>query len=425
VGSDDTVFPIQIHPYASVLDWLNYRYYNWSGRIFSESFVYVFSQIPLAFWKAVSLIIYGIMSGTIFLYYKLFANKQSSGKDYIMLGLALTLPLLMDTNVFFDGTLWVTGSMNYFWITAFGLVAFYPVAYYFVRNRAPHWTITILGILGAIVAASSQEQIGIVLLMLSVILTIYKFIISSKHGLKKIPTYMIIFCIVFCVFLFVSLLAPGNGVRLKAETLRWLPDFYTTPLIQHVNYGYRWLLDAFVNHTGFLLVGSWGLLIALFAKKENKDKLDYVITFMLTLVCFFSLAKGFIAVGYWSNFYATWKPQLPSRLSQLIFLPWTLALFTTIIAPAILYRNKTKGYLLGLLYCAVIASIAMITLSPTMYASGVRTLYVPSVILLLIFYMLLDNILDKYKKSRYLSIGLIVSIAVSQYILMLMLMRLH
>jgi len=67
----------------------------------------------------------------------------------------------------------------------------------------------------------------------------------------------------------------------------------------------------------------------------------------------------------------------------------------------------------------------MITLSPTMYASGVRTLYVPSVILLLIFYMLLDNILDKYKKSRYLSIGLIVSIAVSQYILMLMLMRLH
>ncbi|MDB5161609.1 MAG: hypothetical protein JWM52_117, partial [Candidatus Saccharibacteria bacterium] len=46
-GSDDVVFQKQISPYATVFDWVNYRYHSWSGRIFAESFVYIFSPLPI------------------------------------------------------------------------------------------------------------------------------------------------------------------------------------------------------------------------------------------------------------------------------------------------------------------------------------------------------------------------------------------
>ncbi len=77
IGSDDTVFPVQTHPYANVFDWVSYRYLNWSGRIFSEAFVYIFIHLPFIFWKIASILIYSLFVLAVFGYYRLFAQNRS------------------------------------------------------------------------------------------------------------------------------------------------------------------------------------------------------------------------------------------------------------------------------------------------------------------------------------------------------------
>jgi len=418
-GSDDTIFQTQIQPYHTVFDWLSYRYANWSGRIFSESFVYVFSHLSVWAWRIVTILLFAAFSGVLFMYYRLFTKERNRRKDLITLVLAIILPFLMDTGTLFDGIFWVTGAINYFWMTTLTLVAFYPIAHYTVQRFHPHWLVTILSLISGIIAASSQEQAGLVLVSLSFIFTAYLLVATLRHTFKKIPLYLFVFCIVFTTSLFISISAPGNKIRLQEETLVWLPDYYTTPLPQHIEYAYRWFLDAIINHTGFLLVGSWLLLLLLFIKKQSKDLLDRICIVGLGIFFILTLTKGFDATAYWFTFYATWHPQIPHKFSFLVLIPWTIVLLATMAAPIILYRKNIRGYLVAILYAATFLSTALLTLSPTMYASGVRILFTPSIVLIMIIYFLFAAVYDTYKQQR-IEAGLLLvsSLVASQYILL-------
>ena len=420
LGSDDTVFPVQIQPYPTVFDWVNYRYHNWSGRIFAESFVYIFSPAPLYLWKIVSVFMYALCTGVLFAYSKLISRNTSNHKDYLILGLCLLVPYFMDPGVLMGSTLWVTGSMNYFWIATLGLAGFYPILYYVILHRAPRWPLTLVGLISGTIAACSQEQVGLVLVTFTGIFVIYQLYEYSRKHTERFPVYILVFLALFAAFFLISVLAPGNDVRVEQETITWLPDFHSVTLFQHINYGYRWLLEGLLNKTGFLLIGAWVLLLALFAKKPKKDKWDLLIIILLAVSLLFSLAKGHESIAYWFNFYATWKPSLPSRINYLAFVPWTTILLATITAPLILYRKTSvkKGIVLSLLFCAAIASTAVITLSPTMYASGIRTLYVPSFVLAIALLVLSIQVIDKFKKVNYIVIIAFLALAISAYVLL-------
>lgn len=412
--TDDIIFQTQILPYHTIFDWVIYRYQNWSGRIFPESFVYIFSTAPLYLWKIVTIVVYAVFTAMIFLYYRLFDSNRNKQKDLIMLTLAFCIPFLMHTDVLRFGIFWVTGSMNYFWIATLGLVGFYPIAYYVARRRLAHWVVIALGMLASIIASCSQEQVGIILAGLSFAFLLYELYERKKKN-SPLPVYLIIATAVIIASFLVGVLAPGNAIRLKLETLHWLPDFYTIALSQHIEYGYRWFLEATINHTGFLLAISWGLLALLFIKKQNKTKLQNVATYMLVFFCLAIPLNVYSPIGYWFNFYATWKPTLPNILSYVTFIPWLFALIGTIAAPIILYGRENKGRLISLLYLAAFASIGLLTMSPTMYASGWRILFVPSVVLVLITYLLVSEVIDKYAKYKYHLATAIIVIALLDY----------
>lgn len=413
--TDDTIFQHQILPYHTLFDWVIYRYQNWSGRIFPEAFVYIFSPAPIYFWKIVSIVTYAVFTAMIFLYYRLFYNNRNKQKDLLMLALAFCVPFLMHTDVLRFGIFWVTGSMNYFWIATLGLIGFYPIAYYVARRRLAHRVVIGLGMLASIVASCSQEQVGAILAGLSFAFLLYEVYRRKKKN-SPLSTYLIIATAVIIVSFLIGVLAPGNAVRLKLETLHWLPDFYTIALPQHIEYGYRWFLEATVNHTGLLLTISWGLLALLFIKKQNKTKLQNITTYFLIILCLITLAKGYQPIGYWFNFYATWKPKLPNMLSYLTFTPWLVALIGTIAAPIILFGKENKGRLISLLYIAAFASIGLLTTSPTMYASGWRTLFVPSVVFILITYLLLSEVIDKYARNKHILSSIIALFALFGYV---------
>jgi len=416
IGSDDTVFPVQILPFHTVFDWIQYRYTTWSGRIFSEGFVYLFSPAPFIYWQLVMIAMYGIFSAMIFTYYRLFTTKRTPVKDYLMLAVALCLPFLVDRAVLQDSTIWMTGSIVYFWMTALALIAFYPIAYYIRLKKRPSWPITAAGVLSSIIAASSQEQVGVALCALSFTFIVYSFISGLKQGEKVIPWYAIILFAITVLAFAVSYLAPGNDARLHLELAQWLPDLYTTPIAERALYSYRWILEALINHSGYLLVASWLLMIGLFFAKIKKGIIDHLVMLCLLVMSILMLTKGTDITIFWFEFYASWKPADTNALVALNVMPWGIGLFVTVIAPLLLFKKKPIGALLTTLYSSAFATAAIMVLSPTMYASGWRTIFVPSVMLIFITYILLDKILDAYWRYRYTFVAVIFTLALSQYV---------
>lgn len=415
-GSDDTIFQQMIAPYPSVIDWVSYRYQNWSGRIFAESFVYIFSSIPLFFWQAVSIIFYAIFTAIIFMYYRLFDDNHNKQKDTIMLILAFCLPFLINTDVLRSGMFWVTGSMNYFWIATLGLVGFYPIAYYASNHRIPHRIVTILGTVSLIIAACSQEQVGLILTGLSFILLVRELYLY-RNKISPLLIYPIIITTVTAISFFISFLAPGNTIRIKLETLHWLPDFYTIGLSQHIEYAYRWFLDSTINHTGFLLALSWALMALILMKKPNKTKLQNIFTYSLIIFCFaVPILNAYGPINNLFSFYATWKPGHLGVLSYTVLTAWTVVIVGTIIAPLIAFDRKNIGRMVSILYLTAFTSIGIITISPTVYASGLRTLFIPSVILVLITYIIASETIDKYAKYKYIITYIIACLALIGYL---------
>jgi hypothetical protein len=81
----------------------------------------------------------------------------------------------------------------------------------------------------------------------------------------------------------------------------------------------------------------------------------------------------------------------------------------------ILFEKQNKGRLLSILYLFAFTSIGLLTMSPTMYASGWRTVFVPSVILMLIAYLLIGEVIDKYTKYKYHLVIVIIFMAYTAY----------
>ncbi len=81
----------------------------------------------------------------------------------------------------------------------------------------------------------------------------------------------------------------------------------------------------------------------------------------------------------------------------------------------VLFRRKILGVVISLLIAIFIASVFVIMLSPTMYASGMRTLYVPSIALMMAVYILIDRFIDQRKHIRSWVVGIIVGAGLLQY----------
>lgn len=415
-NTDDTVFPVQILPFSNVIEWITYRYESWSGRIFSEGFVYIFSPAPLLFWKIVTIAAFIVFTLCAFGFYRLLSGKKSPVTDRVALILALSLPFLLNVSVFADSILWVTGSMVYFWVTTLGLVALYPLIYYSVRRKLPHLAVSILGGLAAVIAASSQEQVGAVLLGITLALLGYNIWVLRGEKKKPIPLFILTFLLIVGLSFAISALAPGNDARLESEISTWQPEFNEVSLLDRAEYGFRWILEALINHSGFILVAVWISLTVLLAVKKKRKLLDYVFMFLFITASLFLLSRGNAAIAYWLEFYATWNPEIPSKLFLMHLVVWPVILLATAAAPVIIFKKKPIGFLLTLLILAAYASTAIMVLSPTLYVSQWRSFFVPSIVLLFVTYLLINIVLAKFPKYRALTVCVILTLGLSHLI---------
>ena len=146
-GGDDIWFAKQLSK-QPLMDFLNYRYHNWSSRVVIETLLVLITRVNINIWRIIDTIIYTISAFCIIK----FSNKKNN-KNIYLLGILL---ILMYTYEEMSSAGWGATTLNYAWCLCGGLLALLPLIKK-SRNEKIHKFIYIIGMLG-LLYATNQEQ---------------------------------------------------------------------------------------------------------------------------------------------------------------------------------------------------------------------------------------------------------------------------
>lgn len=420
---DDHWFQQTTSNYA-FLDYVKWRYYIWSGRVSAESVLYFIFKDGGFLWKFINPVIITLFAYAISRI--VIGNKIYKDKKSIILNCYICSGWLFISNaVLHSSILWITGSINYIWPMTAGLLATIPFRDALMKEYSGK--LNVLYLLAAVFASFGQEQVTLVIVGFSIIINIHIFIRD-----KKVYKYLIFQNIIMIIGALVILLAPGNFNRNHAEMNNWLPNYPLYSKWEIGFYGMQWLLNNLLNDCRIMFMLLIAILsIALY--KKNKGIVTKKISILIPIIgCFIIIAgilfslnitipQQFIGKikfpsiynniwGHLNSIFFNFSMPFSIRSKSVLkFFLWPVIILLVPYFIAYLYDFKTKGFYIALIYIAGICTAVIMFVSPTIYASGQRTLFVLSTLFFIVFISLLKNeewLLNK----KYLGVFLIIPI---------------
>lgn len=206
------------------------------------------------------------------------------------------------------------------------------------------------------------------------------------------------------LYFFVSMLgiisakiAPGNAVRFGKEVVSWFPNFQNLTIFQKIGLGILETGDGMISNSfSFVLLFLVTLFVVSIIKRD---------VLSISLTSFILMTVSSQKLG-WSNLLQTLTSV--SKLAReagtfsfnLVYLTGVLFyLILFLIITFVLWRLCHQDTKIWAIYLLIIglASRMLVSLSPTIYASGTRT-YLPVMISLMLITCMLVN--DMYRKFR-------------------------
>ena len=178
------------------------HYFTWGGR----SVVHIIAQTLLLLGKLPADILNSLAYVALTLVIYLFANKGKKANPGLLIGINLLIFFFQPA--FGSTMLWKTGSANYLWGTL--IIASFLLLYrvYLPKNK-DNIKLTVLFFLFGIIAGWTNENMGVALIVMLVLLLFY-----LKSDGTKIPRWFIAGlagAIIGCAFM---IAAPGNYARM-------------------------------------------------------------------------------------------------------------------------------------------------------------------------------------------------------------------
>lgn len=406
VPGDDVWFA-QESAKHSLPDYLKWRYEVWTGRVSAEAVLYFIFKDNAALWKIINPMFIVLFSYSIS---RIVTEKKSLNirerraiNWFICLGW-----LYISWDVLKDSVFWITGSINYLWMSAAGLFAMLPFKDAVVKEYRSR-PLNVLYLIFAIYAAIGQEQVALILITFSIIINIQLYV-----QCKKIYKFLIVETVIIIICFLILYLAPGNFARVHSETNTWLPNYPFYGKFELGFYGIQWLLDRIVNYSRSILIMLISVLGYLILSKYKgiKNGVFTLIPFMC--IGLLILANIFLIYIHVPNFIFNkiHFPQIYSHLGNMLqnllfnfnvdfklysiktikFFIWPIMLFLIPFYLIVLYKFSIKNLYNILIYLAGICSAVIMFISPTIYASGYRTIFVMNVLMFILFIILLKNI---------------------------------
>jgi hypothetical protein len=401
VPNDDINFPEIVSQFSSVWSYLSNRLGTWSSRILPEIFTYFFSTASINYWRLTSVFVY---ITSVFLGYKLYkitSPKQNDKKDGVILSAIMGSLLLMGINVLdnYGAVYWFTGAMNYFWMTPFFLMALYAPVFILVKRKLPNKIWLAISLTATILTSISHEQFAMALIGILFFICIY-FVVKNIEQKKELVwqlALLVISLIGFSVYFSVQ----GNDIRLEQEIVTWLPDLYSVPLAVRLESNIRWFFDAIINQTGYLLPIIWILTSILLLKNSKKISNVLAAVCLIVFSIFGLFADKFMMITiFLREFYPVWGfvGNLKDWIPIVVYL---IILIITLVAIYFVHRDKKENSIAPIALAVIAAgTIGAICLSPTIYASEYRTLYVASILFMMIIIILLNKLLNNLKSPH-------------------------
>lgn len=307
-----------------------------------------------------------------------------ASRDFCLMStcLAMTLVLFINNDVLSEAAWWVTGSYNYLQPIAMGLMSL--VIFYLYRDRGP--LVKILSLVLIIISCFNE---------LFSILFVIPFIVIITVSRRDYGKYSILYFSSSLAATVFSLTAPGNMERFYKETERWMPDFANLNLIDKVALGFD-RMSSHVTEQNMLFLIFLGLLVVLtLFRSQGLNKTQKfsvaVLTFKIAVFFVFHLISLPLRAFTHSDFLDF------GNLGNIrYFVPYVFSLIVLFSCMSLLLSlcSSLKDVInTAFIFTLGIASVVMMGLSPTVYASSFRVVFIFDLsVVFVILYLIYNKI---------------------------------
>jgi hypothetical protein len=176
---------------------------------------------------------------------------------------------------------------------------------------------------------------------------------------------------------FIIFLAPGNQIRFQTEMQNNFPDFFSLNLFNRVSISLYWILNKLFNSCSLSLALIYSILgVKTFFNKNFRPKIFSIISITLAILLIIKniFTFQFVILPITSDNYFSLNILFKYFFGfiSLLLIPFILCRFSKI-------KNNLFFYFPTLLI--ILATMFIITLSPTMDVSGNRVLFLPMILL--------------------------------------------
>lgn len=378
----DDAFFLKTHEiHSGFFDFVTFLTKTMNGRIAATSTLWVVFSSPIWVWRFLNT---AAITTFVFMFTKISQIIQPTNSKLLSTFFACSSFVIMSVGIFGYSCLWITGSINYLWPCVTAMITIYPfLKTAFSTDINIHPSLWIIATISGIYTCFAQEQIAAITAVSTAIICLQICITNKKINIKSL-----IPCIIFLSTTVLLITAPFTDNRAEREIARWLPDYLFLNIPQKLFITVQWIAHSVSHGLKWIFVAIWLYALTVFIKR--KQHVFTVISSILIIVCIGSLFFNQINNVGLDSLDMTKKVEhapLISDLSvanmiSLCFWLSVLVLSFIIILKAV--ANRKKQITTALIYFASIASLAVMFFSPTIYASGDRSLYYTAVCLLII-----------------------------------------
>ncbi len=388
----DDLFYSQVLDGTGLIPWLQSQYATWSSRLLLEATLVLVLRLPIIVWITLDI-------GMVLL---LFSGLQRLLVPANQLRESMILALLVVMYPFFHmgSAGWVTTTVIYLWPLSLAAYALGGMARLLRGERIP-WYSWLLYVASAVYGCNN-ELIAIMVLAAGVAGLIY-----AVHNKKRLAVPLLAIALSLGSLVFV-LTAPGNSVRIAAETLSWMPDYPRLSLFDKIRIGVVSTMEHFVSIPNAVLFLFLLLIMILvyqessFVKKRTVSALPLLI--QVAYGAYFSVEKLFFT----KDFHYSIPEIEPNNISGMLFqaimvLSFVVMILCIAFSISWILKDKRKLVLYLLALGAGLATRLSLSFSPTVLASGTRTYLLVYIVLLAMIFLLWKRGLPK--KMEYLFLG--------------------
>lgn len=384
---DDLIYRDAFRIYGGVRGWVESYTEIWSGRIIPHFLLIVLINKNLILWKVANSVIFVILALGIFNMAINTEAKISDNKKSIIATIICGMIFFIPIPVMSSGAIWITGSFNYLWAIAFGIIALIPFKRLITGEKVSKIMISYSAI-SAIYASYAEQSVAVMLAFSGITLV---YCIFAKVKCKIYHYFMFI---LIGINAFISLSAPGNKVRATAETLRFYSDFDMLSFIDKLFLGVNVTFSHIFKASNLLML-ILSILILLLVSKKTEDKITITmatIPFIYTSLKFLSIEKLF-NFGRTNEVYIGGIVQYASVFSAIVVCLICLYMFFVI------FDKFQNSIISGMFFSGALCSAVVMGISPTVYASGSRVFFITDILIILCIVNLFSFYMEKYYKK--------------------------